>query len=88
MRFNILGLRCAVKHHLPQAEHLLRHAYSCDCHQGFMEASEVCRCCAPLAQARLFAVVCECKDLQVLGWGLWHLGVLWHSCVEQCLNDT
>ena len=36
----------------------------------------------------LFAVVCECKDLQLLAWELWCLGVLWRSRAEQCLNDT
>ena len=54
MRFNIIGLCCAVKHHLPQAEHLLEHMHT--------------------HVIILFAVVCECKELQLLGWELWHLG--------------
>ena len=36
----------------------------------------------------LFAVVCECKDLQLLGWELWCLGVPWHACAGQCLYDA
>ena len=39
VRFSIMGLCCAVKHHLLQAKPFHQHAYSCACQQGFMEAS-------------------------------------------------
>ena len=36
----------------------------------------------------LFAVLCECKGLQLLSWELWCLVVLWHPCAGQCMDDT
>ena len=54
MRFNILGLRCAVKHHLPQAEHFFSmhtHVIVTGASWKPQATAEVCRCCAPPAQA-------------------------------------
>ena len=55
---------------LPRAEPFNEHTYPCDQHLGFMEASGQMQGVQLLwaaCQVWLFAVVCTCKDLQLLG---------------------
>ena len=52
--FSIMGLRCAEKCHLPQAEH--KHAYSYDCQQGLeplLRSADAVVCLPSLGVQRL-----------------------------------